>query len=144
MITEDRLEEPNHPKFRLLAALMAATLFAPPGCDTLDTGPEDLPQEANHVMDFQIIAIHPYPRDMVGVQVKITNTCARHISQAQATCIALDAAGAEIGFARHYVIKSTEGGLAPGASTYFEYVINVKNPQAVQSARVHAENVRFR
>ena len=76
------------------------------------------------VLKFNVVSIKDYGPTMVGVKVKITNLTDKPIHNAQATCILLDANKKEIGFQKHYVIKSTEGGLEPRGSTYFEYVMD--------------------
>lgn len=97
--------------------------------------PDNLP------VQFNVITTKSYGPGMLGVKVEITNTGNCHINQCDATCILLDSYGKKIGFQRHYVIKSTEGGLGPGNSTYFEYVVDVR-PEIVDKILFHVEQIR--
>jgi len=119
-----------------LEARLAALEPKPPESETQG-------QSGKSPLRFDLIRLMPYPSDMVGVQVKITNLSKRRISAAEVTCIVLDASGKEIGFARHYVIGPADAGLAPSAATYFEYIVDVQNPSKANSVRFHVEDVRF-
>jgi hypothetical protein len=91
-------------------------------------------------LEFQVVTTKSYGGEMVGVQVKITNVSNRHINSCDVSCILQDAKGKDLGFERNYVIKSIDGGLAPGAFTYFEYVIDSR-PELVKNVLFHIEKI---
>ncbi len=91
-------------------------------------------------LKFQVVTTKTYGQEMIGIQVKITNISNHHINGCEATCILKDAIDKDLAFERHYVIKSIDGGLAPGKFTYFEYVIDCK-PDLVKKALFHIENL---
>ncbi len=91
-------------------------------------------------LEFDVVSTKRYGEEMLGVKVKITNISNRHINSCDATCILQDAQGKKLTFQRHYVIKSIDGGLPPGASTYFEYVIDVR-PELVKGVSFHIETL---
>lgn len=91
---------------------------------------------------FQLVKFEPYGDEMTGVQVKVTNIGGRHIHNCLATCILRDSAGVDLAFAKHYVIKSIEGGLGSGCSTYFEYVLDASYKR-VSRAIFHIEHVNY-
>jgi len=135
----------------IASALAMAIVVTTAGCDfTPDAGSSSgsgtrpggstAPAVQPGALQFEIVAVNPYPRDMVGIQTKITNTGSVTVKQAEVTCVALDGGGREVGFARHYVLRGD--GLAPGGVTYYDYVIDVANPQAVQAARYQVEQIR--
>jgi len=78
--------------------------------------------------------------DMISVKVKITNDTDRRVASAQVACSVLNGEGREIAFQKHYAIRSFEGGLAPGASTRFNYVITTE-PQQVRRVKFHVESI---
>ncbi len=83
-------------------------------------------QKKSNLLEFDIISKEDY-NEMTGIKVKITNISKKHINSCYATCILKNAQGKELSFESHYVIKSRNGGLSPGASTYFEYAIEVRS-----------------
>jgi len=91
-------------------------------------------------LEFQVVTTKSYGREMVGVQVKITNVSNRHINSCDVSCIVQDAKGKDLGFERNYVISSIDGGLEPGAFTYFEYVIDSR-PELVKNVLFHIEKI---
>ncbi|MFA5239548.1 MAG: hypothetical protein WC476_07580 [Phycisphaerae bacterium] len=91
-------------------------------------------------LEFDVISTKSYENEMLGVQVKITNLSSHHINSCEVTCILKNGEGKDLAFERHYVIKSTEGGLSPGNSTYFEYVINVQ-PELVKNVSFHIDSI---
>jgi len=91
-------------------------------------------------LEFDVVSYKRYGEEMLGVKVKITNISNRHVNSCDATCILQDAQGEKLTFQRHYVIKSIDGGLSPGASTYFEYVIDVR-PELVKGVSFHIETL---
>jgi hypothetical protein len=91
-------------------------------------------------LEFQVVTTKSYGGEMIGVQVKITNVSNRHINSCDVSCILQDAKGKDLGFERNYVIKSIDGGLAPGAFTYFEYVIDSR-PELVKNVLFHIEKI---
>lgn len=91
-------------------------------------------------LEFDVISTKSYGNEMLGVQVKVTNLSNHHINGCEVTCILKDGEGKDLAFERHYAIKSTEGGLSPGNSTYFEYVINVQ-PELVKYVSFHIESI---
>jgi hypothetical protein len=72
---------------------------------------------------FDIVSTEDYGA-YVYVKVEITNVSQKRVDKANVTCVLYDKTGKEIGFQTHYVVKSREGGLAPGATTYFTYIVN--------------------
>jgi len=106
--------------------------------------PSGSEEQANiaKALSFTVVKTGDYGPTMVSVKVKITNTSGRHIRSAQATCILRRANGEVVSFKRHYVVKALKGGLAPGASTYFEYVIDA-NPKEVSHAVFQTDTVKW-
>ncbi len=89
-------------------------------------------------LDFDVVSTKHYT-DMLGVKVKITNISNRVVSgYCYATCILQDAQGGTLTFQGHYIIKSDDG-LPPGASTYYNYIINVR-PELVKGISFRVEN----
>lgn len=74
---------------------------------------------------LEILTIKPYGSDYTSVQVKLVNLSYRHINRCELVCILKDANGRHLGFEKNYVISSLDGGLAPGAATYHEFLIHV-------------------
>lgn len=89
--------------------------------------------QSNNIVNYdEILEINPISTQAIGatmaeVKIKIKNLTNKDISSAQITCILENKDGEEIGFQKHYVIKSTENGLGAHQSTYFTYIINVSN-----------------
>lgn len=103
---------------------------------TLTTGTEK--KSISNPLEFDVVSSENYGGETLGVKVKITNISNRHINLCEATCILQDAKGEQLTFDRNYIINSADGGLAPGASTYFEYVINVR-PELVKGVLFNIE-----
>ena len=78
-----------------------------------------------------------------SIKIKITNSGNRDIHNALATCILLDQNEQEIDFKKHYVIKSTEGGLVVGRSTYFTFSIGPINQEAT-SVKIKWDSIKFK
>lgn len=90
-------------------------------------------------LEFDVISTKQYT-DMLGVKVKITNISNRPLGgYCYVTCILHDAQGKQLTFQGHYPIKS-DNGLPPGASTYFNYIINVQ-PELVKSISFQIEDI---
>ncbi len=89
-------------------------------------------------LEFVVVSTKHYT-DMLGVKVEITNVSSRHINSCEATCILKDAQSQKLTFQKHYVISS-DAGLRPGASTYFNYIINVQ-PELVKSVSFQIEDI---
>ena len=100
-------------------------------------------KNVNPPLKFEFVNTVSYGYTMTGVKVKITNMSGRDIYNAQVTCIAKNKSGQEIDFKKHYVIKSTEGGLGAGGITYFEYVLDA-NRNAVDYVNFRLNDINYR
>lgn len=94
-------------------------------CTSNSSQSEQRNVKATQPLSIEIINLRSDSSTMIGVKIKITNTSGKDINSAEVTCIAKNDLGKTIDFMKHHVIKSTEGGLVKGDSTYFEYVLNV-------------------
>ena len=92
-------------------------------------------------LKFDVISTEAIGAKMVQVNVKVTNLGNRHINQAEIACILHDINGHEIAFAKHYVIRSLDGGLPGGQLIYFEYVINANYSQT-KSVSFHIDSIK--
>jgi uncharacterized protein YgiM (DUF1202 family) len=100
-------------------------------------------KKSKATLKFDVIKTSGLGKTMVEVQVKITNNTAKHIHNAQVTCILSNSNRREIAFQRHYAIKSTEGGLAPHRSTYFTYIVDCNYSQ-VHYVSFQIEELNFK
>lgn len=100
------------------------------------------PRAAKAPLSFRTVQIKQTAHDMVSIRIEVTNATRHRIKSAEATCIALDGSGREVGSARDYIIKPAARTLAPGDSTYCDYLIKVSDPAAVKDARVRLEIVK--
>ena len=94
-------------------------------------------------LQIDVISSKSYGSTMTGVKIKITNISGKHIQRAEMTCIAKNDSGREVDFAKHYVIRSLDGGLANGNTTYFNYVLDV-NRNLVSTVHFKIENISYR
>jgi uncharacterized protein (TIGR03067 family) len=91
---------------------------------------------------IEVVSLTPRTGDRVLVKFKVTNATGRDIVRAKATIVVLDAKGNELGSESHYVVKSGQGNLAPGATVEDDLLIAVSDPQKAASARFKIESVR--
>lgn len=104
-------------------------------------GPSGKGPSKESALRFDTVSLKDYGPDMVGVQFKVTNISGRAIRNAQVTCLLRGADGREFAFQRHYAIKS-DAGLAPGASTYVQYVIDAARG-SIKSIDYHVEAIAW-
>jgi hypothetical protein len=63
--------------------------------------------------------------ETINVDVKVTNTSLRHISNAIVTCIAWDKVGSETGYQKRDIVygEPFDNGVAPGSSIYTSFIV---------------------
>ncbi len=112
-------------------------------CTSNSSQSEQRNVKSTQPLSIEIINLRSDNSTMIGVKIKITNTSGKDINSAEVTCIAKNDLGKTIDFIKHHVIKSTEGGLAKGDSTYFEYVLNV-NRNLFSDVKFKLEYISYR
>lgn len=90
-------------------------------------------------IETEVIRISPRG-EYSSVKIKITNKSNRHINSCKMSCI-LYQNNKEIDVMTHYVIASTDGGLDPGKSTYFDYIFSTNRNQ-FNKVRFNIESIR--
>lgn len=104
---------------------------------------ENKSETSKKPINIKVIKTESYGNKMIEVQAKITNLSGRKINNAIVTCIIKSNSGRTIDFKKHYVIKSSEGGLKSGNSTYFDYILNA-NPNLVSTVTFQVDNINYK
>lgn len=94
-------------------------------------------------LSIEIIKEESLGNEMVEVQIKVTNISDKDIHNAIMTCVAENSSGRPLDYKKHYVIKSSEGGLNSGNSTYFTYILDA-NPGLVANAVFQIDNIKYK
>lgn len=126
----------------LLAGCYSVASSSSSSLNLAESTPQVHVESPAYPLRFDVIQLVDYVR-RVGVQTKITNRNKRDIRNCLATCMVYDNTGEELGFEKHYVVKSLEGGLSAGASTHFEYVIDA-SPNIVTKVSFHIEHINWK
>ena len=119
----------------ILALMVALSASCVPSSET-----ENTKRRRANDLRFDVVSIEKLG-EYVDVNVKITNVSREHVNSANVTCVLLDRAGREITFKTHYAVKSAEGGLAPGETTYFSYTITADHSR-VASVSFKVKSIR--
>jgi len=96
------------------------------------------------ILEINPISTQPIGNTMAEVKIKITNLTNKDISSAQVTCVLENKEGQEIGFQKHYIIKSTENGLGAYQSTYFTYIIDVPNNNNIGKFKFNIDELDYK
>jgi len=112
-------------------------------CTSNSSQSEQRNVEVKQPLAIDVINLRSSDNTMIGVKIKITNTSGKDINSAEVTCIVKNDLGKTIDFMKRHVIKSTEGGLAKGDSTYFEYILNV-NRNLFRNVKFKLEYISYR
>ncbi len=124
------------PRIAFAAGLLLLSLM---GCNKAVTPAEE---KLNSMLRVEMTSVTPRSGDHVNVAYRVTSKAAVQIVRAKVLITVLDAAGADLGSRKHFVIRGEMGGFAPGAVTEGEVLVTVKDKARAVGAKFELDYIR--